>query len=453
MSESTATVLSWKDVKQKVIELNPFIGNEMDQIPGVDDFKVLRVRYPYGMDIVKAGEFCINYDGQCAYFDSDKTPQNIRDMFDYFWMGIPFGMVTHNAFEAHIQLPSHIVPLRLLNPGKTFSLLTIFEDPSKVHYLQNSQNVMAGCRSLVMLPKISDKVYSERLTRKYGVHQHLNPKSLTNHWELFTELLASPQFECDWYCEVIFFSKEFVKAIEGMSEFKERLLKFIWQFTAFERNQFTYEMIWSLFEEANLDLATRNSIRVVETVKHIIRMCMSEYPPGFVPAIDNSAGPVSQLMETFDQVYRMRYFYPIMLQLASYNGKTPLYYSLNKPAFFHAIPEKAAVTQGIADTLAIKQVFELFRQKVLHNKLPISLEGTALYEMLEKTEFDFYHTVADSDKLKTDATQLMAEDPRFMQAAKLINYDRDILRTPEKAIFFNGCIRIRPKGYGSVVNA
>ncbi len=448
MAEPTAIVLSWKDVKKQVIELNPFIGNEMDQIPGVDDFKVLRVRYPYGMDIVKAGKFHINFAGHCTPFDSQVTPKHIREMLDYFWLGIPFGMVTRNTVESHTELPSHVVPFRLLKSGNIFSLLTVFEDRSRLHYFTQLHYVKSGCRSLTMLPQIADKVYSERLTRKYGVREYLNPKLLGRHWELFVELVNSPQFQTDWYCEVLYFSKDFIKAIENMSGFKEKLLSIAWRLVAFDRHGFSYDMIWSLFEEANLDLATRNHIRVIETVKHIIRMALSEYPPGFVPATCNSAGPVSQLMETFDQVYRMRYFYPIMMQLASYDGKNPLYYSLNKPAFFHAIPENAAVTEGVLDTLGIKQVLELFKEQVLKDKLPISLKGTALYEMLETTEFDFYHTGAEPDQLKTDAPLLMAEDPRFMQAANMIQYDRDTLRTPEKATFFNGCIRIRPKGYG-----
>ena len=162
-SKNTTDVFQWKDVKERVIALNPMIGQALDEIPGVDEFQVIRVRYPFGMDIVKKGVLHFNFAGHCYQWNSDVTPKGYFDILNYQWSGIPFGIVLKNSFEAHMVVPSHVVPLKLLTAGNTFGLLGLFDDPDKTYFPLGVQSVTSGCRSLVTLPQIGDREFSQRL--------------------------------------------------------------------------------------------------------------------------------------------------------------------------------------------------------------------------------------------------------------------------------------------------
>lgn len=442
-SKNTTDVFKWTDVKERVIALNPMIGQALDEIPGVDNFDVIRVRYPFGMDILKKGVLHFNLAGHCYPWNEAPTPKVYGEILKYSWQAIPFGMVMENSLEAHIVTPSHVVPMRLLTPGNTFGLQTLFDDSSGGHYPLSVQNLQSGCRSLLTLVSLGDREFSQRLVREYGVREELLcPKTLAAHWALFCEITRSPNFIQRWHCEIILFSKDFMVAIQRMTELREKLVMSLWRAFAFERNQFFYELVWSMFEEKNLSLALKNSAHVVQTVKHLIRLRLSNFSSSYVPAIDNLAGPIEGLMHAFAEVYKVRFFSPIMMRSINGDRIQPTYYSMQNPVFLRVLPEKKAARQAVVDTIKTKEMMDLFQQQVLANELPISLEGTALQEMLKTTEFTFYHPHA-KHTIETNTQPIFDEDPRFAQAMALAK-DSPGNEFSKLSTFFYGCVRVRP---------
>ena len=63
LDSKTVKILTWKDVKKKVLSLNPSLGAEIDRVKGVDDFKVIVATYPFGAPIIRKGLFFLNLDG------------------------------------------------------------------------------------------------------------------------------------------------------------------------------------------------------------------------------------------------------------------------------------------------------------------------------------------------------------------------------------------------------
>lgn len=443
MDSKSIQIQTWKDVKRKIISLNPTMGSEIDQIPGVDSFPVLKVQYPYGAPIIRKGLFYLNFDGDFINYKNSAIPHEIRELLNYTWLGIPFGVVTHNSFESHVDIPSHTIPQRLLTPGDAFSLMTIFEKQGSSHHMVGAQSATAGCRSLITLPSIAHYQYNERLSKRYHFDETVCPKDLAGQWELFKELSNAKSFRSNWHCELIFFSEAFVSALNQQTKLKEFLLSSAWNATSFMRHSALYDLVFSTFVEDCLPLSAKNSAPVIETVKHILKLALRQVP-GYSPCTTEVAGPITGYTKALIDVYRIRYFWPIFMQVAPFDGNKPIYYSLQKHTFLHTIPQKnTSNNKTIRELIVIKNIIELFREKVLSHELPISLKSTALYKMLKDVEFDFYHPHADETGIINDIDSIAHDDKRFMKIVSKFPNEKNYV-FPVKSIFFNGCIRVRP---------
>ncbi len=199
-----------------------------------------------------------------------------------------------------------------------------------------------------------------------------------------------------------------------------------------------YDLIWSIFFE-KLSLVIKNAPFILETVKHLIKLSLGE-APGYVPVVGEDQFPSSELTDIFLNIYRIRYYHPAFMEIGYFN-REPVYYSMQKHTFFCNVPQKTNASRTIDELVTIKDLILSFKEHVLENKFPFSLENTILYKTLQEVEFDFYHPQG-SASLSTDIQGMIAEDPRFSAQIQTMDYDKT-LGFPHSSLFFNGCIRIR----------
>ncbi len=441
MKNNTLQVVTWKDIKNKIIHINPSIGRELDKIRGVNKFRVIVAKYPFADAILNKGKFRLNIDGENISYNSHLISDNIKELLDYHWRTLPFGMVTHNTIESHINHSTHIVPFMLLSPGKTFALLSLFDKSEYSNLISGLYSTTSGCRSLILLPKITHQQSNERLIKHFHIEKYISPQNLSEHWHLLKELSHSPQFHTHWYSEIVLFTTEFVDAIEKTPQVAYMLLHNVWDAMSFRRNEMTYDFIWSIFLQ-DLPLSLKHDPLIIETVKHLILIAIKELP-GYTPADSNLSGPISDFTHAFLDIYKLRFHLPIFMQLTHYNGDAPIYYTLQKHSFFHEIPEQAKSRQTINDLIKIKMVLSQFRDYILKNKFEHSLEKTVLYKTMKETEFDFFHPKAE-DELISNIDLIPRDDKRFFKLPYK-GHIKEGLGFPSSALFFHGCIRIRPK--------
>ena len=238
--------------------------------------------------------------------------------------------------------------------------------------------------------------------------------------------------------------KDFVQGINDRTSLKEILLSYAWNASSFYRHNALYDLVFSTFVEDSLPLSAKNSAPVIETVKHILKLALKQVP-GYAPCTSEVAAPVTGFTKAILDVYRIRYFWPLFMQLANFDGNKPIYYSLQKHTFLHTIPQKnASNNKTIQELVVIKEIIDLFREKVLSHQLPISLKSTALYKMLKEVEFDFYHPHAqEGHGISSDIASLALDDTRFNKVVSKFPNTKNY-QFPVKSIFFNGCIRVRP---------
>jgi hypothetical protein len=437
---STVEILTWADVRDKIAAVNPWLWEIISDIKGVNKYHIIRATYPFGDDVIYKGNFFFNINGQSVPWESNKISRNIKKLLDYSWKTTPFGVVTNNSVESHIHHSNHILPFRLLLPGKTFSLSNIFDKESS-YFITGLYSTKAGCRSMLMLAKITHALSSARLTKKYGVTRHLLPKELSDHWLLFNEIAHSPTFKTKWEAEITLFSHEFINPIRETLNARHELLSGIWREIAFQRNEKTYNFIWSIFFDT-LPLSLKNDTFIIQTVKHLILIAIQQ-APGFVPEDSNLSGPITELIDVFLNCYKIRFHLPVFMRLEHFDGKNPVYYSLYKSTFIYEAPERKATKQTINELIKIRSVLFSFRDYILNNKFEHSLKDTSLYKILSEVDFDFYHPDGTGD-IKNSIEELVKADKRFTN----LPYD-DIskygLAFPIHSMFFHGCVKVGPK--------
>ena len=437
----TIEILTWSDISKIIAKLNPRLWQLLDEVKGVNNFHVIRATYSFGEDIVDKGNLIFNLNGKPLSWKSNALPKEIKKLLNYHWEAAPFGILVTNSIEFYINHHNNVLPFRLLQPGKTFGLLSIFNDPDFSYFITNLYSTKAGCRSLFMLPKITHELSSNKLTKKYGVTNHLNPKELSEHWQLFNEITQSPAFTTNWKAEIILFSHEFIANNIQTQQLRHGLLSSLWREVGFRVNEKTYNFVWSIFFDT-LPLTLKNDTFIIQTVKHLILMAIGE-APGFVPEDSNLSGPITELTEVFLKDYRIRYHLPVFMRLNHYDGQQPIYYSLYKSTFIYEAPERNGPKQTINDLIKIRSLLYSFMDYILKDNFGHSLKDTAFYKALSKIEFDFFHPDGKG-MIENDIEQLVKEDPRFINLPYK-GFSEYNLTFPVHSVFFRGCVRIRPK--------
>jgi len=441
MPKYTLDIVNWRQVRSQLNQLCPEITALIDTLPNHNELQFVRARFPWGAAVEDGDQLWFYYNNEPINYCDKNFPAEIKALLNYNWQGIPVGIMTHNTLEWHINLNDHIIPIGIVKPGTIFSLYSIFDPEHATHVTHKAYSSTAGSRSLMTLPKISHTGYNERLSRVYGVTDHLCPKTLSQHWPLFKDIVDSKAFHSNWYCEMLLFTKDFIAQLAQHCELRYALLNRIWNYTAFSRNYAMYDFAWATFTE-KLPNSIRNTPFIIETAKHVVKLALREVP-GFVPVTDDVPGPVSKLTQAYLEVYRIRYYLPIFMAAEIFDGKNPVYYSLHRHTFFHPLPNRANASRTIDELKVIKRSVESFCEAVLNHKLPFKMDDTLLYQTLKEVEFEFFHPQG-TGKINTDIDAIAKEDRRFSKIVDGLNPTKD-QEFPSRSVFFNGCIRVRPK--------
>lgn len=438
---SSVEVVCWGDIKASVKPLAPDLYEGIEAISGVDQFPLIRARYPYGATIAKRGKFYVPVNGCSIDFNHPSIAPGLKSLLNYPWKVGPFGMVTHNVCEAFVEMPTHLVPQTLYRAGDVFSLLSLFEEKGLANIVENAYSVSSGSRNLFTLPQIAHSEYNQRLAKHYGINIPLCPQSLSEQWHLFHEIANSEQCDRAWYCEVIYFSKHFIQAMGSCVSFRNTLASRGWGISAFQTYQMAYDAAWAVFVQEHCPLTIKNNVLVMQTINHLLKVCMGQ-TAAFVPTTGDDTAPTDALTDALLNHYRIRYYWPIFMHAAPCDFSLPMYHSLFKPSFLHPLANKA-IPNTLPDIIAVKAIMDRFIEYLLQDKLCFSLVGTTLHDRLSSLEFDYFHPKG-TDGVRQDIASLAKDDPRFMQVPRQIN-TKKTYGFPVHSDFFRGCIRIRPK--------
>lgn len=406
----------WADVRDEVNAVNPRLTRLIDDHDPKQAFDFVRIRYRYGQYIFQNGRLQIPLPGnQHTDLDDPSIPLLIKSRLNY--SQVPMGIILNKTAEVFHEGPNRTMPSKVFTKGIAFGLWEFF-DPPPDDIVGGIWSVIAGARTMFMLPKVSNQSHHQQLQKVYKIPSY-QPSSLLQHHEVFSEIANADIVKDPWSMDILFFSAPWQTLANAspVSEVCHFWLQEAWRQSFNCRNNMSFDMAWELFSHS----VTKRNIRpkpiIVNTIKHLLSIYDGLYP-GYAPAITDDCGPVQLLKEAYMEVYNIKKYPTVMEPLHLSKVDRPVYYSLQFPSLI----EYAPGAHG-------KNIITDFRELKL------------LMRMLEDTsdidkKFHFFHTESDESLEIRSTAELPATDHH------LVPDDNNSLSFASNSPFLKGCVQI-----------
>lgn len=434
--------LCWGEVREEVLKHNPILAKIMDDLSPSSKYTLFKGSYPYGSEILKEGYLQIpNNEGSLISLNNSHVSSDLQLKLGYNGGTNPVSIVLKNSTEIFMILENHTIPLYgIITPGRIFSTWKVL-NPLSSQSPAFLWNMTAGARSIFMLPKISESDKYKKLKKQFNLKSEV-PRTLLDHWHIFREIASHSSLTSTWATEILFFSNKWFEHLEDKKwqPFKDYLYKNAWQGSEYWRNQFIWDLVFSLIQK---ERKIKPNPYISDTAKHLIGMAISALP-GFSPAVDDSAAPIEQLQQVYTEVYKLEEYAPIIMQpnfLVS-DPQRPIYYSLQYPTTIEFSPRRRERSSMIFELYEVKSLLSKY---LMDMRLPkLNLAGTTIYELPDKVDFDFFHTDNEGWTGIRKSKEISIEDPFFSNVPKGMNK-----KFPYTNPFVRGCVRIKTKDASS----
>lgn len=437
-NQATMEELQWKDIRDQVAKKNAELARIIDELNPTAEYTIFKASYPFGCEILKNGLLHVpNNKSELVPLTSNEIPERIKHKLNYNNNTNPVSLILNNSAEFFIVLASNTIPLYgLIPPGKVFGTWRVL-NPTGTHSPAFIWNMTAGARSIFMLPKISETAGYNKLRRAFQLHAE-KPKSLLDHWKIFKEIAVHPDFGETWSVEILYFTRRWFEQLNDKKwhDFKMYLLDKAWQSSEFFRNQFIWDLAFSLIQrQRNI----KPNPYIADTVKHLLAMGIGALP-GFAAALDDSAAPVRRLQDVFTSIYQLQDYAPIIMQpqFFTLEHARPIYYSLQYPTTIEFSPKSREGSTKIFDLYEIKSLLTKYITDIHSDALNVS--GTPLYDLPEKVQYDFFHTDIENYTGIRLSKDISVEDATFTQVPAGMSNN-----FPANSTFIRGCVRITAK--------
>ncbi len=434
--------LTWKEIRGQVRQVSPELSQVIDKLNPGSKYTVFKVRYPYGSSVLKNGNLFLPCDNGefISLVDADISP-GIQEKLGYNLPSPPVMLVLNNTFELCLPLQERIIPYFILAPGGLlgfWQVLDACEKSGKSFDPSGMWEITAGARSMFMLPKISEELRHDKLQRVFGFSEE-KPRDFSMHWHIFRSLYKHPSFETQWEAEVLFFSKEWFTHLHDSAwkDLKLYFLEFNWRDSGFWRGLYAWDMIFSRIQWAR---RIKPSAYHSDIVKHLCAIAMGAVV-GFTAASDDSLGPIKRIQEIYENIYGLKTWYPVIMIPKPFllnESSRPVYYSLQYQTAFSLSTKTKERASIIQDLYAVYSTLEKYLQELKKDYL--SIKSTPLYDLIDKINFDFFHSdTSDYSKIKSSSL-IPIEDKNFSDV--VLSAEK---KFPINSLFFNGCIKISRK--------
>lgn len=431
---ATITEVTWAKVRDRVDSVNPEFAAIVDRLEPGPDYSLFKVRYPYGADFLKTGELQIpNAEGDLVPVTHPGVAENVR--FKLGYSAVPLGICLNTSGEVYVNMDERIIPVHSFKPGSVFGLWEVLE-PRGSAFAKRIWNIAVGARSLFMLPKISDHIGLNRLSKAYDLKILVSPKSIFEQHALFTEIAHSANIENKWHSEILFFSsKWFEPDLDNNAwlRFQHFMLHKEWLQNIYWRNKATFELIGQAFASAQSSKNLRANTYLIDTVMYLISLGVSANP-GFAPVVENdqSAGPVKVLQQAFVEHYGLRNYIPTLLKpkLLDQHDNDSVYYSLQIPTALASSPSNRTPHSVLQDLRMVKRLLEALQQKLAE-------DHPSIFSLIQNIEYTFFHSESDAYYDIHSTIEIPNFDPRMLDNPYAKG--REFCDT---ASFLRGCVKV-----------
>lgn len=430
---------TWDKIRDEVIHINPVFTEIVDNLNPGKDYHLYTASYSFGSIIGDEKSFYYPTESN-NFCTASNLPSSIAKDLSYAGNSIPMGMLLSNSAELFIEDFDICIPIRLLKPGNFFGLLRELEEKGNSFHPAGLSKMSAGARSIFLLPNIGDAIKYSYLRRDYKIKTNA-PRNLYEHWNIFKELynFKAPK-DNPWETSLLFFSQKWVDKMRHDKKWKELKLYLIeeeWKRNAFRINQSFFELIFSI-TQAKKNL--KPNPYLADTTRHLLAIAVGS-APGFMPAIDESAGPIKAIQEAFLESYGIKYAPTIMHPgyFKHQNELANIYYSMNYPSTLAFSPKSRKESRVIIELRELKHITTKFLDDLKKENSVCS--NTLAYKIINSIELDFFHNKNDMHDEILLSSNLTEKDNALQR--NLVN--KNVLPFADSGSFVRGCVRISTK--------
>ncbi len=368
--------------------VNPGLAAALDQIAPSDQAELYLAPYLFGESIIDEQGLSVAYQGQLRSIDDETLPADLRRDINY--TRVPAMLSLNKTSEYFTELSNRIFPVHLLEPGIMMGAWEMLDKTNTV-YQHKIWRIVAGARTLFMVPKITDYLGHSRIQRIFDLSESYSPHNLFNQGRIFAEIASSPLLNCSWRSQILIFSRAwFERAQEpSMRPLYTQLLQQAWTYTRHSRNQMFFEIIWQFLAQAQAQIRLKPNFYVMETVKHLISIstgAMMAFAP--LREKDQQIAPLKILEQAYLEQYALKHYIPTILAPGYLTRHPKVYYSFLIPTLLSLSPSYN-FRNTLEDERNIKQLLEhFFAHFAEHYASCGDYFG-------QKTHFDFFHYEAD----------------------------------------------------------
>lgn len=430
------SILTWKDARADVLKTNKELAQLIDAINPNDDYKFIKVSYLYGDVFVKNGITqypCKNALIPLSDPSIDKTVQQ-----ELSYSPMPLFLMLEKDNELFFDTGKRIIPINLFQKG---NLSGIYE---AMDYMMGKKpepiwSFCAGSRSIFMLPKITDKVGLKKLHMTYDIPTTIQIKKLSDHWDIFKHIAQNENSTQPWRSSVLFFGKKWLENkynSQEWSNFKDYLLKIIWDQANYSIEKVKFNIYWESFAEIISARRLQAKPYLIDQVKHLLSIVAGNFPAFTVMDDSQESAPTKYLQKAFTEHYELKQYLPTLMHACMPNNsavKPPyMYYSLSIPTVLEGSPLKKSTSTIINDLREIKLMIETLKTRSKTNHF------FKTNRIIQNVKMDFFHYKNDAYNQIRASENIPTEDNSFLK-------DKDVF--PSRIFcptspFFSGCIRI-----------
>ena len=441
MKISRLKSMSWRDVRQDFAQLNKNLFNIIESLDPDNTFKLYKISYPFGSEILKKGVFYIpNNNNELVPITNPTINKHVRSDLLYNLNSNPVCMATKNNAEIYLEYDDMIIPYLKLQPGSllgTWGILEHIQPNDTSYHPESIWNMSAGARSLFMIPKIGDKTFHHRLQQEYNIPLPA-PKNLNEQWHIFKKIVANNTSEVNWEFELICFSAKWFEYQNDprWQPFYNYLLKSTWHNSSYLRNQSFWNLIFSIIRKEEKILP---SSYINDMIKQIHAITCG-FALGFAPSVSQEDAPITTIQNAYvNGAYKLKDYLPIIMAPYQFDGTRPVYFSLLNITSMEFSEKTTKRTSLVQDITHLCYALEAYKKGL--KSCTFDLSTTKFYLKIMESQFDYFYDGETSTPSIRSTETIYDEDPSFKKM--LINTENKLF--PQRGNFIRCCVRISNK--------
>lgn len=429
--------ITWEQATKELKQADPELFKIIELLEPDKTLTLIKARYPFGASIIDNGTLNLPHkSGKSIPIHTATINNNLKKKLSY--SSIPLSLPLNKSCEVFVNGGNRVIPLKVISPGWFFGL---FEATALLcgMTVEPIWSVSSGARSIFMLPKIADKIGYNRLKKELNIPLN-TPRTLADHWELFTLISNHPNYINNWYCDILFFPENWLNKSTTdpkWAAFYNYLFKQTTIQTHYNRDDIAFNLTWQNFIYAIGSRNLRPRPYIVDTAKHLVAIAAG-LQPAFCPTdFSEVSAPTKLLQDIYTQSYGLKNYLPTIMHshiLMAGQELCPVYYSLAYPVLQEGLPNFKANPDVISDEREIKLLFDTLGNAIEANRISLP----KAYNLLDHRTYEFFHNSADIFNEVRPAKDMLSGDPALVNDKERFP-NREFCST---APFLSGCIRV-----------